>query len=141
MRHIATLVAVSAVLSGCTLADLGSGVNRRAVSAASTPQELVDMGAVRLDEAGIMADMSGRTFVEPNQAWVWQINADGTQGARAGDGEWEDGPGGRWQVVDNKFCRENDDLALKCSDIYKIGPYYRFTEPDGNLALWTITPG
>jgi len=139
MRIVAGLM-VAALVGGCTLEGFG-GVSRNAVFGAASTDALIALGAERLDEAAITAELAGRSFVEPNEGWIWEINADGTQSARAADSEWADAPGGQWQVVDGRFCRENEDLPLKCSEVWKVGPYYRFTEPDGSLAVWTITAG
>ena len=145
MRTFITFAAAVAI-SGCTLDDLGNAtgigpgrISPETVFAAQTPDELVALGAVRLTEEDIIDAVAGQTLIEPNEAWSWSINEDGTQFARADNGEWADAPGGQWQVVGNQFCRENEDLALKCSDVFQIGPYLRFSEPDGNLAVWTVT--
>ena len=110
-------------LSACAVGDLGFGVSRQAIFSADTPDELVALGGVRLIDEAITVSLSGGSFVEPNENWIWEINADGTHHARDADGDWADPPGGLWHVVDGMFCRENEDLALKCSEVYKIGPY------------------
>lgn len=139
MRALLTLGAGAVLLAGCTLQDLGFGASRQAVFGAATTLELADLGAVRLDSIALASTFSGGTFVEPNEDWIWEINADGTHHARAGDNSWADAPGGQWDIADDTFCRENEDLERKCSEVWQIGPYYRFTEPDGQLAVWTIT--
>lgn len=143
MKAFLGLCAVTLV-SGCVLDELGVGPGRvspDAVYAAQSVDELIALGAMRLNDDGIRADLSGKQMVEPNEAWTWDINADGTHHAYDNGGEWADAPGGQWQVVAGQFCRENEDLALKCSDVYRVGPFYRFTEDDGSLALWTVREG
>ncbi len=141
MKKSLAFLAAALLLSACDIGDLGFGVSRQAIFSADTPDDLIALGGVRLIDEAITASVSGVSFVEPNEDWISEINADGTHHARDAGGEWADPPGGLWHVVDGMFCRENEDLALKCSEDYKIGPYYRLTEPDGRLALWTITPG
>ena len=130
-------IGTAVLLSGCELGDFG-GVGRNAVFDAQSVDEVLALGGVLLTEEDIINAFAGQSMVEPNEAWTWDINEDNTHHARADDGEWADAPGGQWQIVDNQFCRENEDLPLKCSDVYQIGKYYRFTETDGSLALWTV---
>ena len=137
MRALA-LLAASVLLSGCLLQSVGA-VNKQAVFGANSVDEVIALGGVRLTEIDLIDALSGQVMVEPNEAWTWEINADNTHHAYADNGEWADAPGGQWQIVNDQFCRENEDLALKCSDVYQIGPFYRFTETDGSLALWTVT--
>ena len=137
MRAITALCA-AAMVSGCVLDEL-SFINPENIYAAESTDELVALGAVKLAELDILDALSGQRLVEPNEAWNWDINADGTQTAAAQDGTWADAPGGTWQVISDQFCRENEDLSLKCSDVYQVGSYFRFTEPDGSLAVWTVT--
>ena len=140
MNKIIVGIGAAAVLSGCVLDEIG-GVNRNAVFGAQSVDEVMGLGGVRLTEEGLVAAFAGKTMVEPNEAWTWDIRADNTHHARADNGEWADAPGGQWQIVNDQFCRENEDLALRCSDVYQIGKFYRFTEADGSLALWTVTEG
>ena len=139
IRALGGIAAATVLLSGC-LGD-GIGVNRRAVFGAVTPGQILEMGGERLDGAAISAEFSGATLVEPNQGWVWQVGSDGSQHAHAKDNAWADAPGGTWEDRDGRFCRTNPDIAQRCSEVYKVGPYYRLTEDDGNLALWTVTQG
>ena len=123
MKNSLAFLAAPLLLSACAVGDLGFGVSRQAIFSADTPDELVALGGVRLIDEAITVSLSGGSFVEPNENWIWEINADGTHHARDADGDWADPPGGLWHVVDGMFCRENEDLALKCSEVYKIGPY------------------
>ena len=140
MNKLIAMSAAAVTLAGCVVGDLPFGVTRAQIFEANTPQELIELGGVQVMGHEIEVIFPGLTFVEPNENWTWDINADGTHHARDNDGEWADAEGGTWQVVENEFCRENEDLALKCSEVYRAGPYYRLTEPDGRLALWTMTP-
>ena len=139
MRILIGMAAVAA-LSGCMLNEMG-GVSRQKVSGAVSKYDLVDMGAQQLSGEEITVALSGKTFVEPNEGWIWEISTDGKQQARAKDGSWADDPDGTWEVSDGQFCRKNADIKTRCSDVYRIGPYYRMTEADGSLAVWTITEG
>ena len=136
------VLAASTVLSGCVLDDIGiGGVGRNAVFDAQSVDEIVALGGIAMTDEMMLSAFSGQNMIEPNEAWTWEIREDGTQTAYDDNGVWADAPGGQWQVVNNQFCRENEDLPLKCSDVYQIGRYYRFTETDGSLALWTVTQG
>lgn len=136
-----TLGLISAIgLSGCVLDEIG-GVSRGAVYDARSVDEVIALGGVRLTEAEIVDAFAGQDLIEPNEAWTWTINEDYTHHAADDNGEWADAPGGIWQIVNDQFCRENEELALKCSDVYQIGKFYRFTETDGSLAVWTVTQG
>jgi hypothetical protein len=139
MRTVTALV-IAAALAGCTLQDTG-GANRQKIFGAVSKYDLLDMGAQQLSGEEITVALAGKTFVEPNQGWTWQIDADGHQQAQAKDGSWADPPGGTWKVKDGQFCRKTADIKERCSDVYRIGPFYRMTAPDGSLATWTITEG
>ena len=140
MNKVFLGIGAAVFLSGCVLDEIG-GVGRNAVFDAQSVDEIVALGGVKLAEEDIIDAFAGQRMVEPNEAWTWDINEDNTHHAYADNGEWADAPGGLWQVVNDQFCRENEDLALKCSDVYQVGKHYRFTESDGSLALWTVVQG
>lgn len=141
MKSLLALGSV-AVLSGCVLDDIGvGGVGRQAVFGAQSVDKVVALGGVLMREDELRAAFVGQKLVEPNEAWTWEINEDGTQTAYDNAGDWADAPGGQWQIVNHRFCRENDEVPLRCSDVYQVGRYYRFTEEDGTLSLWTVTRG
>ena len=148
MHRISLILAAGLGLAACEGVDFdnpfaqtfGVEVNRADVIAASSALDLEDLGGFALTGEEIEANLSGTRLVEEDQFWSWDIRSDGTHGAQADNLEWADVPG-QWQIASGQFCRENEDLALKCSDVYKIGPYYRFTEPDGSLAPWTVALG
>ncbi|MEM8631764.1 MAG: hypothetical protein AAGF74_11035 [Pseudomonadota bacterium] len=138
MTRILYLTAAAVALSGCMMDGLVGRSSPDAAFSATSTDELVSLGAVRLEDQAIIAQLSGITLVEPEQGWTWHIRADGTQAAQADDGTWADS-NGSWEVADGKFCRQNEDIEQRCSEVYQLGQYYRFTLPDGSLDNWTVT--
>lgn len=139
MRTVTSL-AIIAALAGCTLQDLG-GTNRKQVFNATSKYELLDMGGKKLTGEEITLAMSGKTLVEPNKGWVWQIGTDGHQEAHAEDGSWADPPDGTWRVKDDTFCTKNSAVKERCSQVYQVGKFLRFVNKDGALYDYTVTEG
>ena len=132
-----------ALLAGCEDFDTGSmfgGIRGGSGPAfeARDVDEVIAIGGARLTGDEISAQLSGATLVEPNEDWTWNINADGSQAAFSNEPDWADDPNGTWAVEGDQFCRENVDLAQRCSDVYQIGSVYRFTGEGGGLEPWAV---
>lgn len=138
MKRILLIGASAVALAGCEGGDFfGLGTPTSPAFAVTSTTELIALGAIRLEDDALTQELSGATLFEPEQGWTWEIREDGTQSASADDGSWEDSPG-TWEISNGQFCRENEDITRRCSEVYRLGDYYRFTLPDGALANWTV---
>lgn len=113
-----------------------SGPTQKQIMAATTPQQLHDLGGHKATAVEFKSTVVGRELDE--KGWVWFINADGTHTASAKDGSWKD-QGGKWKMKGDRYCRNSADKpAFACSDAYLIGNFMRFGGDDGKLAGWTV---
>ena len=140
MKHFSSIgIAAVVFIAGCVSETGSSGVSADAARAATTTYEAVALGAVHLDEAAFRAELVDVTLV--GDGWTWVIRSNGTHQSFDND-KSTTYPVGTWRFANGDYCRENGEGGPeRCSEVYKIGPVYRFSDPDadGMLSGWSVT--
>lgn len=138
MKHIALSTLIPLALAACQPSTTAQRVNIKFAQTVSAPAQLISNGGRKLSQSDIKSELVDRLLKGEDFEWI--ISPDGTsvsifnETGRAVPGEW--------QFRENQYCRRSKDARqFRCSDVYALGPVYRFSEPKspGTLAPWYVT--
>jgi hypothetical protein len=138
MKHFALCILFPMALGACQQSDTAQTVDVKFAQTVSTPTQLITSGGRKLSQSDIKSELVGPLL--KGEDFEWSINPNGTsvsifnETGRAVPGEW--------QFSKNQYCRRSQDARqFRCSDVYALGPVYRYSAPKspGKLAPWYVT--
>ena len=127
------LISLTFALSLICSSSIAAEVSEEAVRSAATVSDISALGGAKLSQAEFLKRVVGRKLDEGS--WTWTIRKDGSAHSEADDKSWsDDGP---WSFKDGKYCRKVEKRE-KCSEVWAVGSYLRFTDKGEKLAGWTV---
>ncbi len=128
----------SALLIGSTNATLAK-VSAKQIEKAMTVDELVALGAAKLNADQFKQMVVGKPMTSPG--WTWIIDPNGTTSSSATDGSWKE-DAAPWKMKGDAYCAKLDGKMV-CRDVYLIGPFMRMSDKSNPAALspWTVKIG
>lgn len=100
-----------------------------------TVKDMLKAGGQKLTAKEVMAELVNKPLVDALGTWTWNILPDGTQKSAAADKTWTDV--GKWGMKGDQYCRKSAKAAtFKCSDVYRIGDFYKFTDAKDKFPDW-----
>ena len=138
MRNLQILAAIALTVAACQttteLEKTTQTVSLEAVQEVNTGAEILAMGGRKLSENEIHSTLVGKTLDEGS--WTWSILENGKARSSANDGSWSSET--NWYIKNDQYCRESPDFPRKCSDVYELSGFIRFSEVGDQLSSWTV---